>query len=447
MTVDGDKLGLLGGLLEKAKAAGADSCDAMFIEGVSLSHAQRLGKPENIQRSEGSDLGLRVFVGKRQAIVSSSDSSPEALDEMTARAVAMAQKAPEDPYCGLADPSQLATEFPDLDTRDAAEPTQAALRDLAKRAEDAARAVPGVTNSDGAEAGWSSHVVTFAASNGFAQTYANSRHSLGVSVLAGEGAKMETDYDYDTAIYGEDLRQPEDIGRTAGERAVKRLNPRKAATAQVPVVYDPRVSGGVVSHLSMAINGSAITRGASFLKDKLGERIFPEAVTIIDDPRRIRGLRSKPFDGEGVATKRRNIVENGVLRTWILDLGSARQLAMETTGHASRGVSSPPSPAATNLHLEPGALSPKKLMADIESGLYVTELIGFGISAVTGDYSRGAGGFWIENGELAYPVSELTVAGNLNQMFANLSAADDLEFRYGVNAPTLRIDGLMVAGS
>ncbi|HEB80074.1 MAG TPA: TldD/PmbA family protein [Rhodospirillales bacterium] len=447
MTVDGDKLGLLGGLLEKAKAAGADSCDAMFIEGVSLSHAQRLGKPENIQRSEGSDLGLRVFVGKCQAIVSSSDSSPEALDEMTARAVAMAQKAPEDPYCGLADPSQLATEFPDLDTRDAAEPTQAALRDLAKRAEDAARAVPGVTNSDGAEAGWSSHVVTFAASNGFAQTYANSRHSLGVSVLAGEGAKMETDYDYDTAIYGEDLRQPEDIGRTAGERAVKRLNPRKAATAQVPVVYDPRVSGGVVSHLSMAINGSAITRGASFLKDKLGERIFPEAVTIIDDPRRIRGLRSKPFDGEGVATKRRNIVENGVLRTWILDLGSARQLAMETTGHASRGVSSPPSPAATNLHLEPGALSPKKLMADIESGLYVTELIGFGISAVTGDYSRGAGGFWIENGELAYPVSELTVAGNLNQMFANLSAADDLEFRYGVNAPTLRIDGLMVAGS
>lgn len=289
--------------------------------------------------------------------------------------------------------------------------------------------------------------MTFAASNGFAKSYASTRHSISVAVLAGHGSSMETDNDFDTAIHGEDLRQPEDIGQTAGERAVKRLHPRKVKTAKVPAVYDPRVAGGIVSHLAMAINGAAIARGASFLKDKLGERIFPKDITIVDDPLRRRGLRSRPFDGEGIAPKRRNVVENGALATWILDLGSARQLGMETTGHASRGVSSPPSPAATNLYLEPGEPSPRELMAGIKRGLYVTELIGFGINAVNGDYSRGASGFWIENGEIAHPVSELTVAGNLNDMFLNLSAANDLEFRYGTNAPTLRIDGLMVAGS
>lgn len=441
------KKDLLAGLIDKARKAGADACDALFVEGVSLSHLRRLGNPEHVQRSEGADLGLRVLVGKRQAMVSSSDTSAQALDELVERAVAMARAVPEDPYCGLAESDQLATEFPDLDMCDPTEPSTDKLLEMAARAEDAAMAVNGVTNSEGAEAGWGRSSVVIAASNGFAHAYSRTSHSLSASVLAGEGTAMERDYDYASAVHAEDLRAPEEIGRCAGEKAVKRLNPRKVETIQVPVIYDPRVAGGIVRHLAMAINGSSISRGTSFLKDKLGDRIFPENITIVDDPRRLRGLRSKPFDGECVATQRREIVKDGVLTTWILDLRSARQLGMETTGHASRGTSSPPSPSATNLYMEPGAASPKELMADIESGFYVTELIGFGINAVTGDYSRGAGGFWIENGELSYPVSEVTVAGNLNHMFSNISAADDLEFRHGVDAPTLRIDGLTVAGT
>ncbi|OHC75306.1 MAG: modulator protein [Rhodospirillales bacterium RIFCSPLOWO2_12_FULL_58_28] len=442
-----DKLSLLGGLIEKTLKAGADSCDALFVEGVSMSHARRLGKPEHIRRSEGADLGLRVLVGKRQAMVSSSDASPEALNELVERAIAMARAVPEDPHCGLAEPEQLATEFPDLDMCDADELSTEDLLEMAARAEDAARAVPGVTNSEGAEAECSRSSIFIVAGNGFAGTYAGTRHSLSVSVLAGEGTGMERDYDFTGAVHIEDLKSPEDIGRSAGEKAVKRLNPRKVKTGHYPVIYDPRVSGSILSHLSSAVNGVAVARGSSFLKNRLGERIFPENITIIDDPHRRRGLRSRPFDGECVAGGRRNIVENGVLVSWILDLHSARKLGMTTTGNASRGTSSPPSPAATNLYLEPGAVCPKDLMADIKSGFYVTELIGFGINQVTGDYSRGAGGFWIENGELTFPVSEVTVAGNLNHMFANITAADDLEFRYGVDAPTLRIDGLMTAGA
>ncbi len=443
----GQALELLSDLIGRAQKCGAESADAIYINGISLSLSQRLGKPEHLERSEGADIGLRVLIGKRQAMVSSSDYSSDALDELCARAVAMARVVPEDPYCGLADPGQLAGEVPDIDSCDPEEPTAEHLADLARRAEEAALAVPGVSNSEGGSAAWGMNTVALAASNGFARGYSNSRHSLSASVLAGEGTGMERDYDYASTVYGEDLRTPEDIGRSAGERAVKRLNPRKTKTAAVPVIFDSRVSGGLVGHLASAINGASITRGTSFLKEKMGQRLFPAAVNIFDDPHRKRGLKSRPFDAEGIKTQKRALIENGVLQTWIMDLRSARHLGLETTGNAGRGTSSPPSPSSSNLYLEAGKLSPAELMADIREGLYVTELIGFGVNGVTGDYSRGASGFWIENGKISHPVNEITIAGNLIDMFAELTAADDLVFRHGTDAPTLRIDGMTLAGS
>ncbi|NQU56658.1 MAG: TldD/PmbA family protein [Rhodospirillales bacterium] len=441
-----EALGLLEDLIGRAKKAGADGCDAVFIKGVSLSKSVRLGKPEHLERSEGRDIGLRVFVGKRQAIVSSSDTSPDALQELSERALSMARAVPEDPYCGLAEPGQLATEIPDLESCDTFEPDADHLSDLASRAEDAALAVSGVTNSEGGSAGWGTYTVAIAGSNGFAHAYANSSHSLSASVIAGEGTKMERDYDYTAAVFAADMESPEAIGKSAGEKAIRRLNPKKVETASVPIIYDTRVSKSLVGHLSSAINGSSIARGSSFLKDKMGEQIFPKGINIVDDPHRKRGLKSRPFDGEGITTTRSHLIEDGQLKTWILDLRSARQLGLQTTGHASRGTSSPPSPSASNLYLEPGEVSLEELMADIGQGLYVNELIGFGINGVTGDYSRGASGFWIEDGKIAFPVSEVTIAGNLNDMFANLSAANDLEFRYGTDAPSVRVEGMTVAG-
>ncbi len=438
---------LLHDLIGRAKRAGADASDAVLFEGVSLSHGRRLGKTEKLERSEGHDLGLRVFIGRQQAIVSSSDRSSKALDELVERAVAMAKAVPEDPYCGLAEPGEIARQWPALDTFDAQEPSAEILIERARAAEEAALAVKGVTNSEGAEAGWGRSEVALVASNGFAGAYRGSSHGVSASVIGGRGAGMERDYDYSSTVYAADLRDPSEIGRSAGERAVKRLGARKMPTARVPVVFDPRVARGFISHLLGAISGPSIARGTSFLKDRLGQRIFPEAITIIDDPHRRRGLRSKPFDGEGIANHRRAIVDKGVLTTWLLDLRSARQLGLHTTGHAARGTASPPSPAATNVWIEPGALSPQALIADIESGFYVTEMMGFGVNGVTGDYSRGAAGFWIDKGEIVFPVSEMTVAGNLKEIFARLVAADDLEFKAGSDAPTLRVDDLTVAGA
>jgi PmbA protein len=368
------------------------------------------------------------------------------MDDLVERCVAMARSVPEDPYCGLAEDKWLATEFPDLDVCDETEPNTETLSERAAAAEDAARAVSGVTNSEGAEASWGMTRVAIAGSNGFRQARSGSRHSISVSVLAGEGTSMERDYDYDSTVHAEDLSSPVDIGRIAGEMAVRRLNPKKASSAQVPVVYDPRVSNSLVGHLAGAVNGSAVARGMTFLKDKLGKKLFSETITIVDDPRRIRGLRSKNFDGEGVGTKRLGVVEEGVLNSWILDLRSARQLGMETTGHASRGTASPPSPSTTNLYLEAGSVTPEELITDVKDGLYITELMGFGINGITGDYSRGASGFWIKNGEISFPVSELTIAGNLMEMFAHLTVANDLNFRYGTNAPTIMVEGMTVAG-
>jgi PmbA protein len=363
------------------------------------------------------------------------------------RAVAMAKTVPEDPYCGIADPEQIARDWPSLETCDPDEPAAETLIARAREAEEAALAVQGVTNSEGAEAGWSRAVVALVASNGFSGSYADSGHSVSASVLAGEGTGMERDYDYSNAVFAADLRDAGEVGRSAGERAVRRLGGRKVPTSQVPIIFDPRVSRSLLGHLVGAITGPAIARGTSFLKDKLGQRIFPEGVTIIDDPHRHRGLRSKPFDGEGIPNRRHAIVEKGVLTTWLLDLRSARQLGMQSTGHASRGTSSPPSPSPSNLWLEPGDSTAEALIGGVARGLYVTELMGMGVSGVTGDYSRGAAGFWIENGALSFPVSEVTIAGNLKDMFLQLTAASDLEFKSGIDAPTLRIDGMTLAGS
>jgi PmbA protein len=443
----GNSLDLLQDLISRARHAGADAADAVLFEGVSLSHARRLGKTEKLERSEGHDLGLRVFIGRQQAIVSSTDRSPEALAELVERAVAMARTVPEDPFCGIADAAEIAHEWPVLEMLDPEEPGAEVLIERARAAEEAARAVKGVTNSEGAEAGWGRSRIALAASNGFVGSYAGSSHGVSASVISGSGTGMERDYDFASAIFAADLRDPAEVGRSAGERAVKRLGARKMPTCRCPVVFDPRVARSFISHLLGAISGPAIARGTSFLKNRLGERIFPEAITIVDDPHRPRGLRSKPFDGEGIANRRRALVDKGVLTTWLLDLRSARQLGLRTTGHAARGTASPPGPAATNVWIEPGTVTRKELIADIESGLYVTEMMGMGVNGVTGDYSRGAAGFWIEKGEIAFPVSEMTVAGNLKDIFARLQAADDLEFKTGADSPTLRVDDLTVAGA
>jgi PmbA protein len=442
-----DALDILTALIAKAKARGADAADAVLFEGASISHARRLGKVEKLERSEGYDLGLRVFFGKRQATVSSNDRSAAALDELAERALAMARVVPEDPYCGIAAPEELARGIPVLDIFDPAEPAAETLIERAAKAEDAARAVAGITNSEGAEAGWGRSKVALAASNGFTGSYESSGQGVSVAVVAGTGTEMERDYDFASAVYAADLEDAATVGKRAGERAVKRLKPRKVASQRVPIVFDPRVSRGLLGHLSGAISGPAVARGTSFLKDKLGQRIFAAGITVLEDPHRPRGLRSKPFDGEGIANRRRAIVEEGVLTTWLLDLASARQLGLKTTGHAARGTGSPPGPSPTNLWLEPGALSPQALRADIAQGFYVTELMGMGVNGITGDYSRGAAGYWIERGELAYPVSEVTIAGNLKDMFLQLTAASDLEFKTGFDAPTVRIESMTVAGT
>jgi PmbA protein len=437
---------LLDDLIRAAKKAGADAADALFVENVSASVSYRLGKLEEVERSEASDVGLRVFVGQRVAFVSSTDFSKEAIAALPGRAVAMARLAPEDKFAGLAPRDRLAKTFPDLDLQDAEEPSADLLVERARAVEGAAMAVKGITNSEGGGASFGRTAIALATTEGFFGRYAGTSHSVGVAVLAGEGTEMERDYDQVSVRRSADLESPEAVGKRAGERTIARLHPRKAKSQAVPVVFDPRESGGLLGHLSGAISGSAIARGVSFLKECLGQQIFDASITVIDEPHRPRGLRSKPFDGEGVANTRMAIIENGVLKTWLLDCASAKQLGLQTTGHAARGTGGPPHPSSTNFYMQPGPLSPEELMADIAEGFYITELMGMGVNGVTGDYSRGASGFWIENGRIAYPVSEVTIAGNLKEMYRRLVPANDLVFRYGTNAPTCRIEGMTVAG-
>jgi PmbA protein len=447
MTKPRDPQALLASMLDAAKRGGADAADALYVEGVSSSVSYRLGKLEDVERAESYDLGLRVFVGQKVALVSSTDFSADALAALPGRAVAMARLAPEDKFAGLAPKDRLATAFAALDLEDGQEPGPETLIERARGAEGAALAVKGVTNSEGGGASFSRSAVALATSSGFYGRYAATSHGIGVAVLAGEGTGMERDYDHASARHAGDLRDAEEIGRKAGEKAVKRLNPRSMPSQNVPVVFHPDEAAGLLGHFAGAISGAAIARGVSFLKDRMGQAIFASGINVIDDPHRTRGLRSKPFDGEGVANRRQALIQDGRLTTWLLDCASARQLGLETTGHAARGTGGPPSPSATNLYLEAGRLSAKDLIADIKQGFYVTELIGMGVNGVTGDYSRGAAGFWIENGEIAFPVSGVTIAGNLKDMFANLVPANDLEFRHGINAPTVRIEGMTLAGA
>lgn len=440
-------LNLLSDLITAARKAGADAADAVQTESVSLGVSFRLGKPEDLERSESNDLGLRVLIGQRQAFVASTDCAPKALEELVTRAVAMARAAPEDRFCGLADRALLAKDFPALDLADSAEPTPDALIARARIAEESALAVKGVTNSEGAEASFGRGMVALAASNGFAGAYTGTRHGVSVSVLAGSGTAMERDYDFASARHLTDLNDAAAVGRSAGERAVRRLNPHKLASRRMPVIYDARVAGSLIGHFAGAISGSAVARGTSFLKDRLGQPVFGSGIRINDDPLRRRGLRSRPFDGEGVAARPLALIDDGRLTTWLLDTASARQLNLTSNGRAARGTGGPPAPSTSNLWLEPGPKSVAELVADIADGLYVTELIGFGVNPVTGDYSRGAAGFRIKDGQLAEPVSELTIAGNLRDMFRNLVPASDLVFRFGADSPTVRIDGLTVAGT
>lgn len=441
-----DTLNLLQDLLRKAKGFGATGADVVLSDASSVSVARRLGKPEAVKRSEEADIGLRVFVGKKNAIVSSSDRSPDALAQMAERAVAMAKNVPEDPYAGLADPAELATSFPDLDLYDAAEVSMEKMAEYADRAEQAARDIKGITNSDGAEFGYGKDVHYYVASNGFAASYPSSGFSLSVSVIAGKDTAMETDYDFDSTAYLADLDSPEKIGKSAGERAVRALNPKKGPTKQVPVVFDRRIAGGLIGSLAGAISGSAVARGTTMLKDKMGQPVFNSAITIVDDPFLKRGHRSHPFDGEGVTPQKRAIIDKGVLTGWLLDTSSARQLGLKTTGNAARGAGSPPSPRAANFYMQPGTVSVDDLIKDIDEGFFVTQFLGGSGNIITGDYSRGARGFWIEKGRIAYPVSEMTIAGNLKDMWMSCTPANDLRMKHGVDAPTVRINGMMVAG-
>ncbi|MBR0794637.1 TldD/PmbA family protein [Bradyrhizobium jicamae] len=433
-------------LVDAARRAGADASDAVAVRGVSQGVEVRDGRVEATERSEGDDVGLRVFVGQRQAVVSTNDVSGDGIAKLAERAVAMARVAPVDKFVGLADPALHAHDFPDLDLLDRTVPSTAELERHAIEAEAAALAVKGVTKSGGASASTGIGGMVLVTSTGFHGSYLRSNHGISMTAISGDGTAMERDYDFTSAPHASDLESPAAVGRSAGERAVARFNPRKVETSKVPVVFDPRVAGSIIGHLVGAINGASIARKTSFLKDRLGEQLFSRDIRIIDDPLRVRGLRSQTFDAEGVKVKKTALIDAGVLTTWILDCATARELGLTTTGHAHRGVSSSPSPGAYNLHIEPGAVTPKQLISDIKQGFYVTDLIGSGVNGVTGDYSRGASGFWIENGEITYPVSEVTIAGHLLPMFKSLVAADDLEFRYGVNSPTLRIEGLTLGG-
>ncbi len=433
-------------LVAAARAAGADAADAVAVRSVSLGIEVRDGALEESERAENDDLGLRVFVGRKQAVVSTNDMGKADAKALAERAVAMARVAPEDRYAGLADRDLLAREFPDLDLVDPEIPDVSALETMAREAESAALAVKGVSKSGGASASAGIGGLVLVTSEGFSGAYLSSRHSVSAMAIVGEGTGMERDYDYSSALHAADLETAQAVGRTAGERTARRLNPRKVATKRVPVIFEPRVASSLVGHLASAANGASVARKTSFLKDKRGERLFAHGIRIVDDPLRKRGLRSHPFDGEGVKVAKMRVVDDGVLTSWFLDSATARELDLKTTGHAQRGVSSPPSPGPSNLHLEPGTMSPEQMIAETGEGLYVTDLIGSGVNLVTGDYSRGAAGFWIENGKLTYPVSEITIAGHLFEMFRTLAPANDLTFRYVTNAPTVRVEGLTIAG-
>ena len=438
---------LLNDVVAAALKAGADAAEAVGAQRRSLSISVRNGDLEEVEREESRDLGLRVFVGRRQATVSGSDISAEARAKLVERAVAMARLAPEDPYAGLADPAHLAQgPRPDLDLYDPTEPSAEALEDRARIAEAAARAQPKVTNSDGASGSWSSSHWTFVTSGGFTGIHRASAFSIGASAIAGDEGGMETGYDGRSVRWEADLPTPESLGAEAGRRAASRLGARKIASTTAPVIFENRLAGSLMSPLIGAISGPSIARGTSFLKDKLGQQIFAKGIVIRDDPHKPRGLGSSPFDDEGVANEARNLIDDGVLTTWLLNSSSARQLGLATTGHASRGLAGPPGVSTSNLTFQPGERSQAGLMQDAGSGLLVTSMFGPSLNGNTGDWSVGCSGFWFEDGEIAYAVNEITVAGNLLEIFKRVVPGSDLEFRGASNAPSLLVDAVAIAG-
>ena len=441
-----DLLKLADTALSRARHYGATAADALVIDGSSLEVAVREGSIENLEQSEACEIGLRVLVGQSSAAIATSRIDAAGIERIAEQAVAMAKAAPPDPYAGIATADQIAKDWAPIDIAGDGLPDAAALRDMALTAETHALEVEGVSKSGGAGASSSDRTILLAASNGFSGTYRRTGVSLSATAIAGDGTNMERDYDYSSVIHAEDLRSPQDIGHEAGVRAARRLGARKVKSQAVPVIYDNRIAASLVGHFLSAIMGSSIARGTSFLRDKLGQPVFAKGIEILDDPRRPRGLASRPFDAEGIATRSLPLIEDGVLKSWILDLGSARQLGLATTGHAARGLAGPPGPSSSNVHLKPGQSSLTDMMKAIGEGFYVTELIGHGPSIVTGDYSRGASGFWIEKGEIAYPVSEVTLAGKLADMFLNLTPANDLTFRTSLNAPSCLVEGMTLGG-
>lgn len=429
-------------LVEAARKAGADACDAVAITGMAMSVDVRDGRVEETERAEGDDVTLRVFVGRRTAAVSSNAMQDPA--ELAERAVAMAKVAPEDPYAGLADAGRLIKDVPELELLDPLQVSADALADRAKEAEAAALEVSGVSKSGGAGASWRLAGVVLATSHGFSGSYMTSRHGLSMTAIGGEGTAMERDFDYDYRAFFEDMDPPDVIGRRAGERVARRLNPQKVKSQTVNVLYEARSARSLLGHFAGAVNGASVARKTSFLREKRGSPVFAPGITIVDDPFKRRGAGTRPFDGEGTRADVLHMVEDGVLHHWFLDSATGRELGLAPNGRAQRGGSGT-SPGSTNLTLQPGSKSAAELMAEAGTGLLVTDLIGQGVNGVTGDYSRGASGLWFENGEVTHPVSGITIAGNLVDMFARLVPASDLDSRYSVAAPSILIEGLALA--
>ncbi len=437
-------------LLRAATAAGASGADAIAVEGKAIQIGVRGGALEEAERSEGLDLGLRVFVGQRQACVSASDASDRTLTEMAERAVAMAREAPEDPYIGLAQPDQLSArrDAEGLDMADPApEPDAAALQEDARRAEAAALGVAGISQVETASASYSARRVYLAATNGFAGGYGRTDRGIACIAITGEGTAMERDYAFESRIFQADLPDPEGIGRKAAERTLARAGAKQPPTGAYPVVYDERIASGLIGHLLSAANGSAIARGASWLRDALGDDVLPKGLSVIEDPHRARASASRLFDAEGLPTARRVLVDNGVLTGWTLDLATGRKLGMASTANAARGPSAPPSPSLTNIDLTPGSMDRAALLREMGTGLLVTSMMGSSINPNTGDYSRGASGFWVENGEIAYPVNECTLAGNLRDMLRSIVPANDAQPHLSRRVPSLLVEGLTLAGA
>ena len=434
-------------LIKISTNAGAENAEVIMAKGQGQSAECRLGKIEAIESSDALDIGLTVYIGKKTASVSSSRTDNDSLLKMVDRVISMVKLTPENPFCGIASKDQVAKNWSKINMLDPYRPTPKKLIDLALETEESARSVKGITNSEGAGAAWGKTDISMMSTNGFFGHLERSSHSISVSVIAGEGSEMETDYDYTAKAFAEDMRSPKEVGLRAAKRALSRLNSSQGTTGNFPVIFDPRVSKSIAGHISSSINGASVARGTSMFLEKMNEKILNTSIDVVDDPKLYRGHGSVPFDGEGLPTIKRNVIEKGILKGWLLDLASSRQLDLKPTGNARRGIGGPASPGTSNFMISPSKISPKELRNDIKSGLYVTELIGSSVNLITGDYSRGASGFWIIDGEITDPVSEITIAGNLKEMFLNLSAANDLDTTHSMMAPSLRVENMMIAGN